>query len=316
MKTALSLTVLNEEATIDWLLRWLSWQVVEPDEIIIVDGGSTDSTVKKIKRWQKKSPFGKKIKLFQQKGNRSVGRNLAVSKTHADLIAFTDAGCIPLTKWLEELLKTQRETNAEVVAGYYIGLWKTGLQEAMIPYVLVMPDKVNPKNFLPAARSMLINKKTFQELGGFDESLSHNEDFAFAKKLEKAEIKRAFAPDAVVGWLPRKNFTEFARMIYRFALGDIEAGIIRPKIILIFARYLIFFGLLAWVLILGQLDRTNNFFPLIILLYLLLSIEKNKRYTPHGWFYLPFLQIVSDWAVMAGSLTGTYSLIKRTKSST
>lgn len=316
MKTSLSLTFLNEESTIDWLLQTIDKQLVAPDEIIFVDGGSTDGTVSKIKQWQKKSALGKKIRLFQKKGNRSVGRNFAVKKAKHEWLAFTDAGCIPYQNWLQELMRTQRETEADVVAGYYQGLAQTRFEEAVIPYVLVMPHRVNKNNFLPATRSMLIRKSTFLKLGGFDETLNHNEDFAFAHKLKQTKIPMAFTPDAVVGWLPRQNLSSFFKMIFRFALGDVQAKILRPKVILIFLRYLIFLGLLAWIISINELPQTGSFFPMLIFLYALWAVMKNKRYVPHGWLWLPILQVTSDLAVMAGSLAGVYFLIKRTKSST
>src|SRR3972149_6994879 len=316
MKTSLSDTTLNEESTIDWLLTAISEQFVLPDEIIIVDGGSTDKTVKKIKRWQQNHELGQIIRLFPKKGNRSIGRNFAVSKARHEWIAFTDAGCLPYQDWLQVLLRPQREPSADVVAGYYQGLPQTRFEEAVVPYVLVMPHRVNQKNFLAASRSMLIRKSMFRKLGGFDKTLNHNEDFAFANKLKQAKVPMAFAADALVGWLPRQNLRDFWQMIHRFAFGDIQAKIVRPKVVLIFTRYLIFLGLLTWMIIIGELRQTGSVFPLLISLYLLWAVMKNKRYVPHGWLWLPVLQVTSDLAVMLGSLTGAYFLIKRTKSST
>ena len=46
MKVSLVITCLNEESTIDWLLKGIANQVILPNEIIIVDGGSSDRTKK------------------------------------------------------------------------------------------------------------------------------------------------------------------------------------------------------------------------------------------------------------------------------
>jgi cellulose synthase/poly-beta-1,6-N-acetylglucosamine synthase-like glycosyltransferase len=248
--------------------------------------------------------LGKKIKLLRKIGNRSIGRNLGISTAKYNWLALTDAGCIPDFNWLAQLTTTAQKTKAKVVAGYYVGLPQTRFQQAVIPYALVMPDRVNPKKFLPASRSMLIHKSIWQKVGKFDEKLSHNEDYALAKNIAAAKIQIVFAGRALVHWLPRKNLIEFWTMIYRFALGDIEAGIIRPKVILIFARYAIFLGLLIWLTVLGELTNTGLFFPSLILVYLLWAISKNKRYTPQSWWWLPILQITADLAVMRGSLQG------------
>jgi glycosyltransferase involved in cell wall biosynthesis len=304
VQISLVITFLNEESTIDWLLKGIANQTTLPAEIILVDGGSIDHTKKIIKRWQKNKAFAKKIKLLTKKGNRSAGRNFGMSFAKHSWIAITDAGCIPHPEWLEELVKTQQKTKAKVIAGYYAGLPQTRFQQAVIPYALVMPDKVRPTKFLPASRSMLINKKVWQTVGKFDENLSHNEDYALAKKIERQNIPIAFAGQAIVYWLPRKNLLEFWRMIYRFALGDIQAGIVRPKVILVFGRYLSFLGLLVWAVSQGELTTTGLFFPSLILLYLIWAIFKNKRYTPQSWWWLPILQVTADWAVIQGSLIG------------
>ena len=293
-------TVFNEEKTLDRLLKALANQTYEPDEIVVVDGGSDDKTWQKLKVWQKKL---KNLKVYYREGNRAIGRNLAIQKAKNNLIAITDAGCVPDKNWLEELIKTYLQTKAEVISGYYRGLAKTPLEEAIVPYVLVMPDKVDPKNFLPATRSMLITKKAWKKVGGFNELLDSSEDYDFALRLKQAGIKMAFAPDAVVGWLPRKTLVDFAAMILDFALWDVKAGHVRKKVKLLFLRYLIFFFFISMAI-----ETKHTLWivavSLSILIYLVWSVIKNKKYVKKGWYWLPVLQIISDIMVMGGSMLG------------
>lgn len=296
MKISIVVTILNEAENIKILLSALASQSKKPDEIIIVDGGSTDATASEIK--SSKFLISKlNLKFFVRVGNRSVGRNFGVKQASGNWIAFTDAGCVPGKSWLEELVKPtlDNKEQIQVVAGYYKGLAKTAFQEAVIPYALVMPERVDAANFLPATRSMLINKSLFESLGGFNEKLDHNEDYAFAKNLQKINCKIAFAKKAQVAWIPPKNLFEFNKMIFRFACGDAQAKIFRPKVFLIFLRYLLF-------LILIILDL--KLFALLFVIYLIWSISKNNKYTKHSWFYLPLLQITSDLAVMLGTSLG------------
>ncbi|MFZ5438074.1 MAG: glycosyltransferase [Patescibacteria group bacterium] len=311
MKISLVITIFNEESTLDLLLTAIKKQTQQIDELIIVDGGSTDRSWAILKTYQQQKFFKNKLKIYQKTGNRSTGRNLAIKKTTNELIAITDAGCIPNKDWLEKLVKKQHQTQAPVVAGYYYGLAKNNFQQAVIPYVLVMPDKID-HNFLPATRSMLISKKTWQEVGGFNEQLNHNEDYAFAKELESRKIKIAIAQAAQVAWLPRKNLWSFIVMIYRFALGDAEAEIFRPKVGLILARYFLLILVLFFSL-LGLFFPPVNFltsYGLTILLLAIISygswaIAKNKKYVVTGWWWLPLLQISADLAVITGTVTGS-----------
>lgn len=310
MKVSVVITVLNEEKTIGRLLASLARQTQKPDEIVIVDGGSCDRTLEKIQKYRN-IEIQRKLKIFVKRGaNRAEGRNLAIKKASGEIIAITDAGCILTKNWLEEIVKPFKSPKVEVVAGYYGAQTKTVFEKCVTPYVLVMPDKVKHKNFLPASRSIAIRKKVWQKLAGFPEKFSDNEDYVFAQKLKKAGTKIIFNPKAIVYWLPRSNFRDFFIMIYRFARGDAHAGLRYKKMASVFARY--FFGLLLLFLLhatqYAEHARISMFHVSCFMLpgYGLWSILKNYRYVRH-WqaiFILPVLQLVSDLAVMGGFVAG------------
>lgn len=291
-------TVLNEENNINELLDALINQTYMPAEIVIVDGGSVDSTWQKLQQRRKNFPLP--LVIRQQPGNRSVGRNTAIKLAKCELIAITDAGCFPEPTWLAELLAAVPQPQPEkiVVAGYYTAYPSTPLEEAIVPYALVMPDKVNPDAFLPATRSMLLSKSVWKELGGFDAALSDNEDYAFAKKIQSAKIEIVFTGDACVVWQPPSTWKAFAQMIFRFARGDAFALIWRPKVALIFVRYF----LLAMLCVFSWWSRILAL--AMLMLYGIWSMKKNSRYTKKGWYWLPILQFTADFEVMKGTLSG------------
>lgn len=294
-------TTYNEEETIKALLAGLVAQTVKAAEIIICDAKSSDKTPAIVNEFKQTSVIP--IRLISKKGNRSVGRNAAITAAKSEIIAVTDAGCIPNKNWLEELLKKYDETHAPIVAGYYNGLPENAFQEAVVPYVLVMPDQVNPETFLPATRSMLLEKKVWEQLGGFNEELSHNEDYAFAQKIRQHGFKIAFAKNAMVGWVPRSTVRDFSIMIQRFAQGDIEAKIIRPKVVLLFSRYLV---MLFFLLYLLSISAVLAWIVIILsaIVYSVWAVFKNEKYLVRGWYWLPVLQYVADFSVMKGSVQG------------
>lgn len=324
MKTSLIITVLNEESTIESLLDSIMTQTQLPDEVVIVDGGSKDSTLSRIKNHELRIKNNCELKIIGKKGNRAVGRNEAVRNAKHEIILCSDAGCILDDKWTEEITKpfsninpspqlspkrrgSKKDKDIDVVSGYYKGLAKNVFQKCLMPYVLVMPDKIDSGNFLPASRSMALRKSAWKQVGGFDEALSHNEDYAFAKELKTSKLDIVFQEKAVVYWMPRETFNEAYIMFYRFAYGDIEAGIIRPKVVFIFVRYIIGISLVIYYLI------SPSYFILTTLYlppacYLLWSIYKNYRYVKdiRAFYYLPLLQLTSDIAVITGSVMGIF----------
>lgn len=306
MKVSFITTVFNESTTIIAFLESLMTQSTLPDEIIIVDGGSSDDTVNKIKKVEQniKKIHGMLL-LLKKKGNRAVGRNEAIKNATGDIIVCSDAGNILDKDWIKHITSPFTNKNTDVVAGYYTGIAKTVFEKCVIPYALVMPDRVNPNNFLPATRSIAFTKKIWQKVGGFDEHLSHNEDYVFAKALEKIHAKIIFSKNAIVYWKPRSTFKDAFIMMYRFAYGDAQARIIRPKVVFIYFRYCI--GMLLLLSFFVSHSRLLLFFLLfLILCYFLWAVIKNYRYV-NAWqaiFILPTLQIVSDWAVLKGTYLG------------
>jgi glycosyltransferase involved in cell wall biosynthesis len=296
MRSSLIITVLNEENTITALLKSVEQQTAKPDEIIIADGGSSDRTKELIIEFQKNSKL--KLKLIEVKGNRSIGRNTAIAESKGDIILSTDAGCILDKDWVRNITKPFSDTEVDVVAGYYKGRSGSVFGKSLIPYVLVMPDKVDKDNFLPATRSMAIKKSVWEKTGGFDNKLSHNEDYAFAVKIKEKGFKIIFAKEAVVLWLPPETLREAFFMFYRFAYGDAESGIIRPKVVLIFLRYAIGLVLLL----------TGNILLLLasVIVYAMWSAFKNYKYVKEqaAYYYLPILQFTSDTAVLIGTSIG------------
>lgn len=297
-KISVICTVFNESDNIEQLISALRRQSLPPSEVVIVDGGSPDGTNFILTKLAKKWPV---LKVYQVKGNRSVGRNFAVTKTKAPLIAITDAGCFPEPNWLAELAKPFSNSQTQVVSGYYRGVPSNTFQKCLIPYVLVMPDKAGKSEFFPATRSMALRRTVWDKSGGFNPHLWHNEDFEFAHRLKHLGYSFVFAPKAIVNWFPRQNLKQAAWMFMRFAIGDIQAGILRPKVKLLAIRYLVFIFLcfLYWP------------FFLLIIPYLIWAIFKNFRYVKdiRAFFWLPVLQITADVSVLFGTLVGLLSRI-------
>lgn len=308
IKTTFICTVLNEEESIEKLLNSLKTQTICPDEVIIVDGGSSDKTVAQLKAQSirqtqdKSSKLNVPLRILVKQGNRAVGRNFAIKNAKHEIILCSDAGCELDKRWIEHMTSSFKQ-NIDVVSGYYKGIASSILQQCLIPYVLIMPDRVDEKNFLPATRSMGFTKSIWKQIGGFPEKYSDNEDYVFANKLKNVNAAMIFNKKAIVYWYPPNSLQKTFYMFFRFARGDIEARILRPKVILIFLRYIggFYLGIVYPPVLL-----------FLVCLYVVWAIKKNYRYIKHplAFFYLPFLQVLSDIAVISGSIIGWYNRVR------
>lgn len=288
-KTALICTIYNESDAIEALLNSIHNQSQKPDEIIFVDAGSTDNTVHKINSFSKENSLA--CKVYIKPGfNRSQGRNYAIKKASANIIAVTDAGCILETHWFERITLPLLQEKADAVAGYYLPLTPTPFQHALAPYVSVMPKNFNPAEFLPSSRSIAFTKRAWELAGKYPKKLEYCEDLVFAQHLKK-NTQLVIVKNAIVYWTQKKTYLEFFQQISGYAQGDIEANY-QPhtlKIATVFGRYAAFL-----------------IYPPVFLIYLIWSMYKHRDSVKQKstLMYMPALQITADLAVMWGALKG------------
>src|SRR5680860_144714 len=87
-------------------------QTVKPDEILVCDDNSTDTSVKKLRK------FGDKIKVLYNGRNRGVawGRNELVVQAKGDLCLFVDSDDILEDNYIENQLITMKSNpSASIV---------------------------------------------------------------------------------------------------------------------------------------------------------------------------------------------------------
>ncbi len=289
---SLVVTVKNDAAGLQRLLASLVEQTRLPEEVILVVADSTDQTLAVAQAWQ---PANIKVRVaVLPEANRSVGRNYGVNLAQHDLIVFTDAGCVPELTWLAELTAPFKDSKVKLVSGYTAGEGQNSWKEAQIPFVLVPLVKVEDHP-LPATRNMAIRRTVFTDIGGFRADLNYAEDFELARRLRAAGIQAMFIPEAVVHWRPRATIGGFFRMIIHLTAGDITAGIIRPGLLTMWLRYLVFSAILLCQPIVGLI---------LYLAYLIFKTAQQKFSYKKTYLVAMGLQIIGDLAVLVGSLIG------------
>jgi len=233
-------TVKNEASSIGMLLDSLSKQTEQPDEIIIVDGGSTDDTVNMI-RAHPLSQCGIVRILVQKGANISQGRNAAIAAARGEIIASTDAGVRLSPVWLAELMKPFREQNPppDIVSGFFLPDPHSVFETAMGATILPAATEIVPERFNPSSRSVAFRKSAWEWVRGYPEWLDYCEDLIFDFRLRRAGFRFAFAPQAIACFRPRSSLAAFFRQYYRYARGDGKADIWRKRHAIRYVTYLV-----------------------------------------------------------------------------
>lgn len=238
LKVTVIATVLNEEASITQLIDSLVAQTRQPDEVIIVDGGSVDATVERIRA---AAADRLNLQLLQLPGcNIAEGRNAAAARATGDVIAVTDAGVRLKPSWLEQLLLPfeKRRGRVDVVSGFFEPDPSNTFEIAMGATVLPTREEINPARFLPSSRSVAFTKDAWRRAGGYPEWLDYCEDVVFDLALRRSGCVFGWAPEAVALFRPRPNLRTFWQQYYRYARGDGKAGLWPERHAVRYASYL------------------------------------------------------------------------------
>jgi len=216
-------TVRNERGTIAKLLDSLLSQSHAPDEILIVDGASTDGTLEVLEEYARVHG----IRVISKTCNIAEGRNLGIAAASGTHMAVTDAGCLVGADWLEELVACFRANeNVDVVAGNFRFETHSPFEEAVV-LATFQPnrDETSAARFYPSSRSLALKKSAWLKAGGYPEWLYAAEDTLFNIRLRQIGCQFVFCKRAIVSWRPRETWSTLAKQRINFARGNGRVGI-------------------------------------------------------------------------------------------
>lgn len=177
----------NEEKNIETCLKALLNQTLprEKYEIIIVDGESKDKT------FQIATNLADKV-IIQNSDGVGGARNDGVNISNGEIIATTDADCIPSNDWLEIINKNFNEPNVIAVTGVLIPYgWNNMNSLEVLIYkllfwisnIILIFLKLFGIAHLCGANSAF-RKKVFLEVGGYL-PLDYADDTELFKRIRK-----------------------------------------------------------------------------------------------------------------------------------
>lgn len=319
MKVSVIATVLNEGPAIRRLLDSLAAQTRMPDEVVIVDGGSTDETVSILQAYAADNRLPLRV-LVERGANISRGRNVAIRAASGDVIASTDAGVWLAPEWLAELVAPfESKDPPQVVSGFFVPDPQSVFEIAMGATVLPALSDVNPEQFLPSSRSVAFSRAAWEASGGYPEWLDYCEDLIIDFRLRELFHPFFFAPKAVAYFRPRSDLRSFFRQYYLYARGDGKADLWRKRHAIRYFTYLVAGPLLLilgwlvspWWWLVGIGLATGGMFmtPYRRLWPMIRSLGWARRVQAILW--VPVIRVTGDIAKMIGYPVGWLWRIRR-----
>jgi len=202
----------NAEKTLTLCLNAVCRQVAAPDEIILVDNNSSDGSKKIVNSFIKAFTHLRISYVLEKTPGPSAARNAGANIATGEWLLFTDADCIPSRTWISDYLIHLSHDSLGAVAGCIRPYPPTNLIQKAISLFTLPPitkESIHSasnlrEGFYPTA-NLAVRKKTFNSVGGFNESLRYGEDHELCHKIYNAGYSIKAIDTAVVEHIHRRT---------------------------------------------------------------------------------------------------------------
>jgi len=162
------------------LLPAINQQTLPPREIVIVDSCSHTEVKELIENIQIEIPI-----QYHREDKRAFpgkARNIGVSIAKHEYVAFLDCRTIPTDNWLQHYSQLIKENNTGMITGSTKVLANSKFQW----YLRTASYGTNAYDTVPGT---LMEKRLFENIGGFIEDLRMAEDLEWLKRLRRNQIE-------------------------------------------------------------------------------------------------------------------------------
>lgn len=204
---------LNEGNYLERCLISLSKQEEHDNfEVIVVDGRSSDNTVKIAERYADKV-------IISRKKSPGVQRNLGAKMARGNILAFIDADTVASKYWLKSIVKTFRDRSIVCMTGPLFPLEK--IKEAYLYKFTNILQKILIKINYPViwGASCAFKTDAFRKIKGFDKKLLTSEDHDISLRIRK--IGKVVFNDNMLVFTSHRRFLENGIKAFLFYIEDV-----------------------------------------------------------------------------------------------
>jgi glycosyltransferase involved in cell wall biosynthesis len=184
-------------------------------EIIVIDNGSSDSTVD--------IAIENGCKVYKDHSSNISGlRNLGVKHACGDVICFVDADVLVSKKWLTNALQNFNINKVACVTG----MINIPENATWVEKTWALNRKVSKDKFLVSwstSMNMIIIKDIFDNINGFNDALVTGEDFDLSTRIRKAGYDIIFDKEvSVIHTGEAKTLIDFVRKERWHGYSDLD----------------------------------------------------------------------------------------------
>jgi glycosyltransferase involved in cell wall biosynthesis len=218
-KISIIIPILNEEKYIKNCIDSIINSNIDNFELILVDGGSRDNTVKIIKTFQNESAS---IKLLHNpKKFTPISMNLGIEASQGDYIFIISAHAEYQDNYFTYLADEVKRLNANCVGGVLnTEVQNSNKKSNSIKKILTHKFGVGNADFRTGGSQVkevdtvafgCYTKETFKKFGFYNEKLIRNQDIELNKRIVNGGGKIYLIPDITATYYARENFTDLSK---------------------------------------------------------------------------------------------------------
>jgi cellulose synthase/poly-beta-1,6-N-acetylglucosamine synthase-like glycosyltransferase len=210
--------VFNDQDGLDRCVAALARQSYPPDslEVIIIDNGSVPAA------HANASSIGSIRVISCRTPGSYAARNAGVGIASGEVLAFTDADCVPEKDWIAAGVNAIQRSAFRAVIGGEVSLALSTHPSATERYQyltgFMQRENIELRGF-SATANLFVGHSQMKRVGLFDEKLLSGGDREWCWRAQQAGYVLKYAPDVVVSTFARKSLISAIRQARRVAGG-------------------------------------------------------------------------------------------------